>query len=83
MILPRPNPRQLEEMMITLAGDSRFQLFVNEVRGMRESAIQDLCNDTVVADHARLAAAVGEIRTYSAILSIADSHIGRLSIQQG
>lgn len=78
--LPRPSAVQMEQLMIQLAGDTRFQLFIETVRGQREAAIEDLCNDAVVESHAKLAAAVGEIRTYSGILSLADAHIGQRGI---
>ncbi len=73
--LPRPTPLQLEEMMIRLCGDTRFQLFIEQLREMREAAILDLCNDQVVESHAKMAAAVGEVRTYTGIISLADAHI--------
>lgn len=73
--LPRPTPMQLEEMMIQLCGDTRFILFIEQIRAQREAAINDLCNDSVVENHAKLAAGVGEVRTYTGILSLADAHI--------
>lgn len=73
--LPRVTPLQLEEMIIQLCGDTRFRVFVEELRGMREAAINDLCNDAVIENHAKTAAAVGEIRTYTGILSLVDAHI--------
>lgn len=75
--LPRPTPVQMEQMMNALAGDTRFQLFIEQVRLQREAAISDICLDAVVENHAKLAAAVGEIRTYSGIIALADSHIDR------
>lgn len=78
--LPRPTALQLEQLMISLAGDTRFQLFVEQIRAQQDAAIEDLCNDLVVESHAKMAAAVGEIRTYRGILSLADAHIGTRNI---
>lgn len=73
--LPRLTPLEMERAMIELCGDTRFQVFIEQVRGQREAAIQDLCIDAVVENHAKLAAAVGEVRTYTGILSLVDAHM--------
>lgn len=80
--LPRPTSLQMEAMIIQLCGDTRFQLFIEEVRGQREAAINDLCMDAVVESHAKLAASVGEIRTYTGILSLVDAHIHEVQLDK-
>lgn len=80
LLLPRPTSRQMEQMVAELCGDTRFQMFMEQIRDQREAAIQDLCNDAVVENHAKMAAAVGEVRCYTGILSLTDAHIGKRGI---
>lgn len=54
--------------MASLVTDTRFEVFMDEVSKMREVAIRDSLNDQVVGDVGKMAAALGEIRTYTAIL---------------
>lgn len=79
--LPKLTAGQLEAMTASLAGDTRFQVFIQQLRDQRETAIMDMCNDAVVESHTKMAAAVGEVRTYNSILSLVDAHMPRSSLQ--
>jgi hypothetical protein len=67
------NPRALQELMAQMRGDTKFQILFGQFHEYRESAIADLCNDAVVGDTNKVFAAIGEIRAYTTILSLAGS----------
>lgn len=73
--LPRPPAEMVVKLIQELAGHTSFQFYVEQIRTMREAAIQDLCNDEVVGNELKTAAAIGEIRTFTAILSLTDAEI--------
>jgi len=60
--------------MHTLSSDSRFLVFIEEIANMRENAILDLCNDAVVENSNKMLATIGEIRSFSTILSLASNY---------
>lgn len=63
--------KQVALILGQVAGDTKFQVFFDQLYDYRENAIADLCNDAVVADVNKVFAAIGEIRAYSSILSLA------------
>jgi hypothetical protein len=65
------NAKQIADLMAQMRGDSKFQLLFDNIYEYRETAIYDLCNDSVVGDPNKVFAAIGEIRAYSALLSLA------------
>lgn len=66
----RLSASKLQQLMESLATDTRFQLYLESVRQMRETAIQDVCNDAVIQNPALLHACIGEIRTFNSLLSL-------------
>jgi hypothetical protein len=75
--------KQIALLMGQMAGDSKFQVFFDQIHSYRESAIADLCNDAVVSDVNKVFAAIGEIRAYTAFLSIAGSQAPRAGASEG
>lgn len=63
---------EISAAIAPLLGHPNFENFVQLIRQMREQAIEDACTDSVVADERASMAAIGEIRTYKAILDTYD-----------
>jgi hypothetical protein len=76
------NPKQLNELFVQMAGDTKFHALFDNLYSYREAAIADLCNDAVVGDTNKILATIGEIRTYTSILSIAGEIRGRAPAQE-
>ena len=69
MNLTREESRQLlDQSMLQLAGDVRFQAFMGLVRDSRDSVCTDLCGDDVVESDRKTLAAIGELRVYQHLI---------------
>ena len=67
--------KRIQEAILPLRGDTRFQEFIEEIRQQQKAAIADACSERVVASQRLSMAVVGEIRTYDSILSFYDSQV--------
>lgn len=76
------HPSMFQAAIEQLAGDDRFRAYNEQIRQMREAAIMDLCNDAVVDSPTKMAAAIGEIRTYSSILSLTEEAIRKTTASE-
>jgi hypothetical protein len=65
------NSDQVKALMAQMAGDSKFQMLFDRIFDAREAAIFDLCNDAVVSDLGKICTTIGEIRSYTELLSLA------------
>ena len=70
--------KRIQEAMIPLIGDSRFQEFVEEVREQQKGAIADAVSERVVSSERLSLAAIGELRFYENILSFYDSQVEQI-----
>lgn len=64
----------LVESIRQLAGDVRFKVFVESLKGARDRAIQEACFNENVANSLVTAAYIGEIRAYVDIFNAIDEH---------
>lgn len=67
----RLNAQQMQILLSQVAGDSKFQAIFDQIHSYRESAIADLGNDAVVENVNKILTTIGEIRAYTALLSLA------------
>lgn len=58
--------------MLSLLGNPSFQVYMEEVRAMKDLAVRDAVNDLVVGDVGKMSAALGSIRTYLDLLDAYD-----------
>lgn len=58
--------------MLSLIGNPSFQVYMEEVRSMKDLAVRDAVNDLVVGDAGKMSAALGSIRTYLDLLDAYD-----------
>ena len=58
--------------MLSLLGNPSFQVYMEEVRAMKDLAVRDAVNDMVVGDLGKMSAALGSIRTYLDLLDAYD-----------
>lgn len=58
--------------MLSLIGNPSFQVYMEEVRSMKDLAVRDAVNDLVVGDLGKMSAALGSIRTYLDLLDAYD-----------
>lgn len=61
---------RLRKMMQPLEGLPEFVEFMKEIHAEREAVIADLTRDAVVSSERLTLAAIGELRTYTALLSL-------------
>lgn len=61
--------KRIQESMVPLIGDSRFQAFMSEVEQQQQAAMMDACNERVLANDRLTLATLGEVRTYDGLLS--------------
>lgn len=69
----------LDQSMMQLAGDARFQAFMGLVLDSRDAAVTDLCNDEVFSDERKTMAAIGEIRVYQHWLDVYEQSRAKIS----
>ena len=72
----------LDQSMIQLAGDARFQAFMGLIRDSRESVSADLCNDEVISDERKTLAAIGELRCYQHLLDVYEQAKAKIAVEQ-
>ena len=61
---------RLRKMMLPLSGLPEFDEFMKEIHAEREAVIADLTSDAVAGNDRLTLATLGELRTYTAILSL-------------
>lgn len=61
--------KKIQEAMVPLIGDSRFQSFMDEVEQQQKAAMLDACNERVIANDRLTLATLGEVRAYDGLLS--------------
>lgn len=61
---------ELAESIKQLAGDVRFKAFVRELENMRDDALNNAIIDASLQSPGTAYAALGEVRTYLAILNL-------------
>lgn len=61
--------KRLQDSMLPLIGDSRFQVFMEEVEQQQKAAMIDACNERVVANERLTLATLGEVRAYDGLIS--------------
>ncbi len=66
---------RLRKMMMGLSGLPEFDDFMKEIHAEREAVIADLTADAVAGNDRLTLAAIGELRTYTAILSLYQAKI--------
>jgi len=64
----------LRGAMSTLLPNPNFRDFIDALRQLREGAIMYAVSHTTVKDQREALAALGEVRAYSDIIDIVDSH---------
>lgn len=69
----------LDQSMLQLAGDARFQAFMGLIRDSKDSVSADLCNDEVLSDERKTMAAIGEMRTYQHLLDVYEQSRAKIS----
>lgn len=72
----------LDQSMIQLAGDSRFQAFMGLMKDCRDSVSTDLCNDEVISDDRKTLAAIGELRCYQHLIDVYEQARAKISVEQ-
>ena len=66
---------QLRQAMECLLRDTRFQVYLDAIRELKEGAVAYAVQHTTVRDEREYLAAVGEVRAYADILAVAESHM--------
>ena len=66
---PREKDQMLKQAMFSLVGNTNFQLFIENLKQMRENAMLDASSDRVVSDKRLLQTYLGEIRAYGDIIA--------------
>lgn len=61
--------KKIQQAMLPLVGDTRFQAFMEEVEQQQKAAMLDACQERVVASDRLTLAALGEVRTYDGLIS--------------
>ncbi len=61
--------RKIQQAMMPLVGDIRFQTFMAEVEQQQKEAMRDACMERVTASDRLTLAALGEVRTYDGLIS--------------
>lgn len=69
---------KIQQAMMPLVGDIRFQTFMEEVEQQQKAAMLDACNERVVANDRLTLAAIGEVRTYDGLISFYQAQIEAL-----
>lgn len=72
---------RLRQAMEALLPDPRFHVFVDTIRELKEGAIAYAVQHTTVRDQRESLAALGEVRAYSDIISLADAHMNAVEHQ--
>lgn len=67
--------KKIQQAMMPLVGDIRFQTFMEEVEQQQKAAMLDACNERVVANERLTLAAIGEVRAYDGLISFYQSQI--------
>lgn len=57
-----------------LAGDDRFQMFMDAIRQMRQSALRAAASDAALSNLGSAAAGMGEVRAYLDIEDLVEEH---------
>lgn len=65
------------KLMTPLHGLPEFEDYMKEVASEREAVIADLCSDSVVGNERLTLATIGELRTYTNVLSLYTSRIAQ------
>lgn len=61
--------RKIQQAMLPLIGDVRFQSFMDEVQEQQKAAVLDACTDRIVSSDRLTIAALGEVRAYEGLIS--------------
>lgn len=70
---------RIKHAMSSLVRSPDFKAFIDILRENREIAIEDACNDGVIASQRMSMAAIGEVRAYKAIISIYDEYMAQVA----
>lgn len=62
----------LDQSLLQLCGDARFQNFMQLMRDSRDAVSADLCSDEIIGDERKTMAAIGELRCYQHLLDVYD-----------
>lgn len=60
---------RIQQAMLPLVGDTRFQAFMEEIEQQQKAAMLDACQERVVASDRLTLAAIGEVRAYDGLIS--------------
>ncbi len=61
--------KKIQQAMLPLIGDTRFQSFMEEIAEQQKAAMMDACNERVIANERLTMATLGEVRAYDGLLS--------------
>lgn len=65
----RERMQQIQQAMMPLVGDVRFQYFMRVVKDQQQAAMLDACSDRVIVSERLSLAALGEVRAYDGLIS--------------
>jgi hypothetical protein len=72
---------RLRQAMEGLLMDPRFHEFIGAIRELKDGAVEYAVAHTTVRDQRETLAALGEVRAYQDILSLADAHMNAVEHQ--
>jgi hypothetical protein len=71
----------LAESVKQLAGDDRFQAFMDGIKELKEAAINAATADSTLDSHGATASYLGEIRAYLLIENLVNENKDKVSVQ--
>lgn len=74
--------KRIQEAMLPLIGDSRFQAFIEEVEQQQKAAMIDACNERILLSDRLTLATIGEVRAYQGLVDFYQSQVEQAEARQ-